>query len=92
MELLKSQFCISNVLLHLLFCGSSLSAPDNCNRCSRSHVYYDCHVYRRRFVSCVRYNFTSILPITCLTELLFARPEVEVRRIDLDLLYPFKDY
>ena len=96
LELLKSQFCISNVLLDLLFCERSPSAPDNCKQCSRSYVYDDYDVYTRRFVSYVSHHFTSILPSNNVfdkdLELLFASPEAQVRRIDLNLLYLSKDY
>ena len=96
MELLKSQFCISNVLLHLLFCERSPSAPGNCKQCSQSYVYDDYDVYARRFVSYVRHHCTSVLPSNNVfdkdLEPLFARPEVEVSIIDLNLLYLSKDY
>ena len=85
------QFCISNVLSHLLFCESFPNTPGNSEQCYRPpYVSDDCD-----FVFYVRNHFTSIFArkndvFHKDLELLFER--LEVRRIDLNLLYSSKQH
>ena len=84
---LKSQFCISNVLAHLLFCNRSPDNSDKCKHCSRHYVHD-----ATDFISSIKYHLTSIFPSKFEKdlELLFANTEVE--RLDLDLLYHSETY
>ena len=51
LESLKSQFCFSNVLAHLLFCNRSPENSDKCKHCSRHDVHDTTD-----FISSIKYH------------------------------------
>ena len=82
LESLKSQFCISNMLAHLLFCNRSLDNSDKCKNCSRHYVHD-----ATDFISSIKYHLTSIFPSKFEKDLELLFANTEVRRLDLDILY-----
>ena len=56
LENLKNEFCITNILYHLLFCSRSRVSSSCCRLCMHLFV-----TYADDFVSSVKYHFSHIL-------------------------------
>ena len=82
LECLKSQFCISNVLAHLLFCNRSPDNSDKCKHCSRHYVDD-----ATDFSSSIKYYLTSIFTNKFEKDLKLLFGNAEVRRLNLVVLY-----
>ena len=80
----KNEFCITNVLCHLLFCSRSPNSKSQCRLCSQLFVEN-----ASDFVSSIKYHFSLIFMSNEIfskeTELLFTQSRI--MRFNLDALY-----